>query len=173
MPSPEKIAEVKAITERFLAAQSIVLADYTGITVLQMTAFRSLCRAKNVDCRVVKNRLAIIAADNAALSVIKDHLKGPTALVMGMDSQVEAAKLVVEFAKTNPKLKVKGGVVDGGFISADRVVVLSKIPSRDELIARMMGSINSPLTGLACVTNGVAAALTRAVDAVAKQKAAA
>ena len=173
MPRPEKIAEVKAITERIQAAQSIVLADYTGLTVLQMTAFRSLCRAKNIECRVVKNRLAIIAADNADLSVIKDHLKGPTALVMGMDSQVEAAKLVVEFAKTNEKMKVKGGVVDGGFITADRVVTLSKVPSRDELIAKMMGSINSPATGLAMVTNGVAAALTRAVDAVAKQKAAA
>lgn len=173
MARPEKIAEVQAITERFQAAQSIVLADYTGLTVGQMTAFRSQCRAKNIECRVVKNRLAIIAAGNAELSVINDHLKGPTALVMGMDSQVEAAKLVVEFAKTNEKMKVKGGVVDGGFISADRVVALSKVPSRDELIAKMMGSINSPATGLVGVTNGVIAALTRAVDAVAKQKAAA
>lgn len=173
MPRPDKIAEVKAITASFKAAQSIVLADYTGLTVLQMTAFRSLCRAKNIECRVVKNRLAVIAADNASLSVIKDHLKGPTALVIGTDSQVEPAKLVVEFAKTNEKMKVKGGVVDGGYITADRVVALSKVPSRDELISRMMGSINSPLTGLAVVTNGVAAALTRAIDAVAKQKAAA
>jgi large subunit ribosomal protein L10 len=140
---------------------------------LQMTAFRSQCRAKNIECRVVKNRLAMIAAGNADLSVIKDHLKGPTALVMGMDSQVEAAKLVVEFAKANEKMKVKGGVVDGGYITPDRVVALSKVPSRDELIAKMMGSINSPLTGLARCTNGVVAALTRCVDAVAKQKAAA
>lgn len=171
MARPEKVAEVQAITDRLKSAQSVVLADYTGLTVLQMTDFRAQCRAKNIECRVVKNRLAMIAAGNSELSVLKDHLKGPTALIMGPDSQVEPAKIVVEFAKTNEKMVVKGGIVDGQFLVPDQVVALSKVPSMDELIARMMGSINSPASGLACVTNGVAAALCRAIDAVAKQKA--
>ena len=171
MARPEKIAEVKAITDRFKEAQSIVMADYTGLTVHQMTAFRAQCRDKNIECRVVKNRLAKIAADNAELEILKDHLKGPTALVMGPESQTEPAKVVVDFAKDNEALTIKGGMVDGQFLVPDQVVALSKVPSKDELIAQMMGSINSPLTGIAGTVNGVVSALARALDAVAKQKA--
>jgi len=171
MARPEKVAEVEAIAERIRGSQSMILADYTGLTVLQMTEFRRNCRAQAVDCRVVKNRLARIAADDAEMSVMKDHLKGPTAIMFGMDSQVDAAKILVDFVKNNEKMQIKGGFVDGQYLDADQVVALSKVPSKDELIAKMMGSINSPVQGLAMVTNGVIAALTRAIDAVAKQKA--
>jgi large subunit ribosomal protein L10 len=171
MARPEKVAEVQAITERLQSAQSLVLADFTGLTVHQMTDFRAQCREKNIDCRVVKNRLAMIAADNADLAFLKDHLTGPTALIMGSESQVDPAKLVVEFAKDNEKMTVKGGMVDGGYLEPDQVIALSKVPSMDELIAKMMGSINSPASGLVGVVNGVAGALCRAIDAVAKQKA--
>ncbi len=171
MARPEKVAEVQAITERLKAAQSMVLADFTGLTVHQITDFRAQCRANKVECRVVKNRLAIIAADNAELAFLKDHLAGPTALIMGPESQVDPAKLVVNFAKDNAAMKVKGGLVDGEYLDIDQVITLSKIPSMDELIAKMMGSINSPASGLVGVTSGVAGALCRAIDAVAKQKA--
>jgi large subunit ribosomal protein L10 len=171
MARPEKVAEVKAITESLKAAQSMVLADFTGLTVHQMTNFRAQCRDKKVQCRVVKNRLARIAADNAELAFLKDHLTGPTALVMGPESQVDPAKLVMDFAKDNEALKVKGGIVDGQYLDPDQVVALSKTPSMEELIAKMMGSINSPASGLVGVTSGVAGALCRAIDAVAKQKA--
>ena len=171
MARPEKVAEVEAIAERLESAQSIVLADFSGLTVEQMTVFRRNCRAKAVECRVVKNRLARIAADNAGIGVLKDSLKGPTAILFGAESQVDPAKLVVEFAKENEKLQVKAGYVDGQMLAADQVVALSKIPSRDELLAKMMGSINSPARGLASTINGVAGALARVIDAAAKAKA--
>jgi large subunit ribosomal protein L10 len=172
MARPEKITEVEAISERMKKAQVMVFADYTGIPVLQMTAFRRNCRAKGIDCRVVKNRLARIAAMDTGKGDLSDHLKGPTAVLFGMESQVDAARLAVDFSKENDKLKIKGGFVDGRFLTPDEVVALSKVPSREQLLATMMGSINAPARGLAVVTNGVAAALCRAVDAVAKQKAA-
>jgi large subunit ribosomal protein L10 len=171
MARPEKVAEVKAITASLKAAQSMVLADFTGLTVHQMTSFRAQCREKNVQCRVVKNRLARIAADDAELAFLKDHLTGPTALIMGPESQVDPAKIVMDFAKDNEAMQVKGGIVDGQYLEPDQVVALSKIPSMEELIAKMMGSINSPASGLVGVTNGVAGALCRVIDAVAKQKA--
>jgi len=171
MARPEKVAEVKAIAERIEAAQSMVLADFSGLTVEQMTVFRSNCRSKSVDCRVVKNRLARIAADNAEMSEMKDHLKGPTAIVFGPESQVDPAKLVVEFAKENEAMQVKGGFVDGQFLGPDQVVALSSTPSKDELIAKMLGSINSPASGLAAAMNGVIAGLARTIEAVAKQQA--
>lgn len=171
MARPEKVAEVQAITERLEAAQSLILADYTGLTVHQMTEFRVKCRENNVDCRVVKNRLAKIACDNADTTVLKDHLKGPTAMMFGPESQVDPAKLVVEFAKENKAMEIKGGYVDGQYLDAERVVALSKVPSRDELLAKMMGSINSPATGLTMTLNGVASGLTRCIDGMAKAKA--
>lgn len=168
---PEKIAEVEAITERMKAAQSMILADYTGCTVEQMTSFRENCRAKAVECRVVKNRLARIAADNTDLSVMKDYLKGPTAIIFGHESQVDAAKVVADFVKENSQMAIKGGILDGEFLDVNEVMSLSETPSMDELIAKMMGSINSPASGLVGTINGVAGKLCRAIDAVAKQKA--
>ncbi len=171
MARPEKIAEVQAITARLQSAQSVVLADYTKLTVAQMTVFRNECRKKGVECRVVKNRLAMIAADTVGLGGMKDHLKGPTAMIMAVDSQVEPAKIAVEFAKTNEALKVKGGMVDGQALTASEVVALSKLPTKDELIAKMMGSINSPAAGLVGTVNGVIAALARVIDAVNQKRA--
>jgi len=171
MARPEKVAEVTAIAERIQSAQSMVLADYTGLTVLQMTEFRRICKAASVECRVVKNRLARIAADNADMGVMKDHLTGPTAIMFGPESQVDPAKVVADFAKTNEAMEIKGGFLDGEYLDKGQVLALSRVPSKDELIAKMMGSINSPVTGIAMVMNGVAGALARAIDAVAKQKA--
>ena len=171
MARPEKVAEVQAITEKMKAAQSIVLADFSGLTVLQMSAFRTQCREKSVECRVAKNRLARIACDNAGVEVIKDILKGPTAFIFAPESQVDAAKLTVEFAKENEAMEIKGGVVDGQYLDAKQIVALSKVPTYDELIAKMMGSINSPARGIAATIIGVSAALVRTINAVAEQKA--
>lgn len=171
MARPEKIAEVEAIAERMQAAQSMILADFAGCTVEQMTIFRENCRANALDCRVVKNRLARIAADNSNLEVMKEHLVGPTAIIFGPESQVDAAKTVAEFVKDNKEMEIKGGVLDGAYLDVDEVIALSKTPSMDELIAKMMGSINSPASGLVGTINGVAGKLCRAIDAVAKQKA--
>ena len=172
MARPEKVTEVEAIAERMKGSQCMVLTDYTGLSVLQMTAFRRNCRSQGVECRVVKNRLARLAATSTGKEALNEHLKGATALLFGMESQVDAARLAVEFSKENDKLRIKGGFVDGRFLAPEQVVALSKVPSRDVLLSMMMGSINAPARGLAVVTNGVAAALCRAVDAVAKQKAA-
>lgn len=171
MARPEKVAEVQAITERLQAAQCIVLADYQGLTVEQMTNFRVKCRENNIDCRVVKNRLAKIACDNAETLVLKDHLKGPTAMIFGPESQVDPAKILVDFAKENDAMGIKGGYVDGQYLDATEVVALSKVPSRDELMAKIMGSLNSPAAGLAMALNGVASGLTRCIDGMAKAKA--
>jgi len=172
MARPEKIAQVESIAATLAAAQSIILADYSGLTVAQMTLFRSRCREQGVECRVVKNRLAKIAADKAEVEVLKDHLTGPVALISAAESQVAPAKLVTEFAKEADAMTLKGGVMDGVFMDVGQVEALAKVPSYDELIAKMMGSINSPARGICGTVNGVMGALARVVDAVAKQKAA-
>ena len=171
MARPEKIAEVEAIAEKIRGAQSMVLADFTGLTVAQMTVFRTTCRDNAVECRVVKNRLACIAAEDADLSVMKEYLTGPTAIIFGAESQIDPAKIVVDFAKENEAMEIKGGFIDGEYLDASQIVALSKVPSMDELIAKMMGSINSPVTGIALTVNAVTSGLVRTIDAVAQQKA--
>jgi len=171
MARPEKVAEVQAIAERIGKAQSMILADFSGLSVAQMTVFRRSCREKSVECRVVKNRLASIAADDSGLEAMKDHLTGPTAILFGAESQVDPAKIIVDFAKDNEAMEIKGGFVDGEFLDTTQIVALSKIPSHEELLAQMMGSINSPASGLVGTINGVAAALARVIDAAAQQKA--
>ncbi len=171
MANPAKVAEVEAIAQRIQAAQSMVLADFSGLSVLQMTQFRRTCRAKAVDCRVVKNRLAKLAADKADLAIMKDLLSGPVAIMFGPESQIDPAKICVEFAKDNEAMEIKGGFLDGEYLDKSQIVALSRILSKDELIAKMMASINSPLSGLAITMNGVVGALARVIDAVGKQKA--
>jgi len=105
------------------------------------------------------------------LAVIVDHLTGPTALILDTATQVGPAKIAVDFAKDNEAMTVKGGILDGRYLDAEQVVALSKVPSKDELIAKMLGSINSPVTGLVGCVYGVMAALARVIDAVGKQKA--
>ncbi len=172
MARPEKEAAVLAIADRLKAAKSIVLADFTGLTVEKITTFRAMCRGKGVACKVVKNRLARIAADQAGLPVLKEHLKGPTALVMGLQSEVDPAKVAVEFAQDNEQLRIKGGLLEGRYLAPAGVLALSRIPDREVLISQVMAGVNGPARGLAAATAGVAAALARAIDAVAKQKAA-
>jgi len=172
MARPQKVAAVEAIAGKLRESQSLVIADYTGLPVEKMTAFRALCRGKGVECKVVKNRLAAIAADEAGLPVLRDYLKGPTALILGPRSQVDPARVAVEFAQDNEKLVIKGGLLEGRFLAPAAVRSLSKTPDREVLLAQIMGAINGPARSLATATNGVAAALVRALDAVAKQKAA-
>ena len=141
MARPEKVAEVEAITTRIQSAQSMVLADFTGLTVLQMTEFRRRCRESSVECRVVKNRLARIAADDSGMEVMKDHLNGPTAIVFGAESQVDPAKIIAEFAKENEAMEIKGGFLDGEYLDKAQVMALAKKRngeiSREDLAAAL------------------------------------
>lgn len=170
MARPDKILAVEEITANLKAAQSVVLVDYSGLTVEQITEFRIKCRELGVVCKVVKNTLARIAANEADASALSDHISGPTAFLMGPESQVDPAKLAVDFSKANEAMEVKGGYLDGAYLDSTQVIALSKIPGRDELYAKMMGSMTSPLSGIVGTVNGVVGALTRVINAVAEQK---
>ena len=125
MARPEKVAEVEYLTDKLLKSEGVVLADFSGLTVAQANDLRVKCREQKVELRVVKNRLArraAVAADSAALEAL---FKGPTAIAFGLESPVEPAKVLTEFAKTNEKLRVKGGFVDGEVLSVKDVRTLS------------------------------------------------
>jgi large subunit ribosomal protein L10 len=170
MVRPEKVVAVEFLTAKIGSSQGIVLADFTGLTVKAMGELRGLCREQNVEFHVVKNRLmrrAAAAADSAALT---DILSGPTGVAFGMKGPIEAAKVLTEFAKTNEKLSIKGGYLDGKLLSAAEVTALSKVPSRDELLSMLMSAMQGPTRGFVGTLHGVLSKFVRTLDAIAQKK---
>ena len=153
MPSQKVLENIKAIvaqlTERFQNAQAGVLADYRGLTVEQDTALRVKLREAGVEYTVLKNNLTRFAANAAGLEELDPILHGPTAVATSVDDVVAPAKVLVDFAKDNEALELKGGFVNGKVISLDEVKVYAAIPSKEVLISKMLGSLQSPISKLA------------------------
>lgn len=155
-----KKAAVAEIKQKLTDAQSVVLVDYRGLTVAEVTELRRQFRAAGVEYAVLKNTLVSIAAKEAGIEGLDSVLEGPTALAFGMTDAVAPAKIVAEFAKKNDKLKVKAGILDGAVLDVAGVAKLSAIPSREVLIAKVMGSMMSAVSKFVYV-----------VEAIRKQKA--
>ena len=170
MVRPEKTAEVELLSEKMRASAGLVLADFTGLSVESITEFRAKCRERGVEFRVVKNRLAHRAAA-AECPALTELLKGPTGIAFGLDSAIEPAKAVVDFAKTNEKLVIKGGYLEGKLLRVQEVEALSEIPGREELLAMLMRGMQAPMSGMVGCLTGVMRKMVGVLDAVAKQKA--
>lgn len=153
MPS-EKVLEnkkamVKQLTERLQNAQAGVLADYRGLTVEQDTELRRKLREANVEYTVLKNSIIRFAAKEVGLEDLDSVLEGPTAIATSNDDVISPAKLLCDFAKGNDLLEIKAGFVEGKVISIDEVKQYASIPSKEVLISKMMGSLQSPISKLA------------------------
>ena len=146
--------------EKLKSAQAGVVVDYRGLTVEEDTNLRRKLREAGVEYKVVKNTLTRFAAKEVGLEGIDEQLNGPTSIAISADDPVAPAKIISEFAKDNESLKIKAGFLDGNVISLDEINTLAKTPSRDTLIAQIMGSLNAPVSDLvrtlqALVDNGV------------------
>ncbi len=145
----QKAEQVDLLTEKLKKAKVAVLTDYRGLTVSQIQELRGKLRGADVEYRVIKNTLARRAAEEAGYPALKDDLKGPVAIAFGYDELSVASKLINEFVRTTRlKLDVVGGLVEGRVFSADRVKQLADLPSRDALIAQLMGTLQSPVSQL-------------------------
>ena len=171
MPKPEKVAAVDMVKEKLTRSKSVVVTDYRGMTVAQMTELRNKLRAQGVEYKIVKNRLAKIALKAAGLNPMDDYLKGTTALAFGIKDPVSPAKVLTAYAKDNEKLKILGGLMDNRLLDLSALTELSKLPSREALLSRMLGSLTSPVQKLAFALHQTTAKLVYALDAVARQKA--
>jgi len=153
----EKVVE--EIQEKFNRSQSVILIDYTGMTVEEVTALRAKFRAANVEYRVLKNTMLSRAADELNLTAMKPHLEGATAVAFSYDDPTAGAKIISEFIRVAKKSTVKCGVVGTKVYGAEGVDALSKIPEKNVLLAQLFS-----------VMNGPAAAFARAVNAIREQK---
>ena len=164
MPSANVLEQKKQVVaelvETLKSAQAGVLVDYRGITVEQDTDLRRKLREAGVEYKVVKNTLTRFAAKEVGLDGLDEQLNGPTSLAISTEDPVAPAKVIADFAKENECIQIKAGFLDGSVISLDEVKALANTPSRDTLIAKIMGSLNAPISELvrtlqALVDNGV------------------
>lgn len=149
----EKVGEIR---EKMSKAKSLVLVNYQGITVEQDTELRKMLRKANVDYKVYKNTMVSRAAKELGIEGLEEYLEGPVSMAFGYDDETTAAKLVADFIKSSKKLEIKGGYVDGKVYDAELMNQLSKIPSKDVLIAKFLGSIKSPLSNFVYLLSAVA-----------------
>ena len=137
-------------------AKAVVAVDYRGLTVAEDTKLRKQLREAGVVYKVYKNTLLKRAFEGTEYEALDKHLEGPTAVAFGMEDATAPARILAECAKTMPKLEFKSGVVDGTYYDAKGVQVIATIPSREVLISKLLGSLQSPITNLARVLNQIA-----------------
>jgi large subunit ribosomal protein L10 len=168
-----KKATVAALAEQFKAASSGMLVDYKGINVADDTKLRRDLRAAGVEYAVVKNTLLRFAVKEAGFESLASVLQGTTALATSASDPVAPAKILSGYAKkSNGKFVIKAGFVDGRVIAPREVEALAELPPREVLLARLLGSLNSPITGLVSVLNGNIRGLAVVLNAVAEKKSA-
>ena len=163
-----KKAQVAEITEVLKNAATGVLVDYRGLTVEEDTKLRNDLRAAGVNYFVVKNTLLRLAANQVGLEDLDSILHGPTALAVSEDP-VAPAKILFDFAKQNEKMEIKSGFMDGKVMSMDELTTLAKTPSKETLIAKIMGSLNAPASNLVRLLNTIVEGGEEIADLIAKK----
>ena len=147
---------VDKIAEEIKDAQSVVLVDYRGLTVAQDTELRKQLREAGVTYKVYKNTMIRFAAKGTAFEALEPNLEGPTALAVSKEDATAPARILAEFAKKADKLEIKGGVVEDTYYDAKGMQVIATIPSREVLLGKLLGSMQSPITNFARVIKQIA-----------------
>jgi large subunit ribosomal protein L10 len=165
-----KTQNVEEIKEKIKNSQSMILVDYRGLDVEQLTQLREQYRKAGVEYKVYKNTMMRFAFKDSGFEGFNEYLKGPSAVAFGYDDPVQAAKITSEFAKENEKLEIKAGIVDGKIIGIDEVNDLASLPSKEVLIAQVLGGFNAPIQGFTNVLQGTIRSLAIVLNAVAETK---
>ena len=147
---------VEEIINNVKEAESVVLVNYSGLTVEQDTVLRKTMRESDVIYKVYKNTMVKRAIEGTEFEPLKDDLEGPTAVVISKTDATAPARIVANFAKANPALELKTGVVEGTYYDNAGIKTIATIPSRDELISKFLGSIQSPIANFARVIKQIA-----------------
>lgn len=161
---------VQEITEKIKASKSVILVDYNKLTVAEVSALRNKCKQAGCEYKVYKNTLVRKALNDLGHSDFDSDLNGPTAVAFGPD-ETGAAKVMQTAAKDyEGKIVIKSAFVDNAYVDKAGVKALASMPSREELIAKMLGSMQAPMSNFAGVLNNLVAGIVRVLGAIAEQK---
>ena len=170
MNRAEKVETVSQLTDRFARAPLVVVTEYRGLNVAQMSDLRRKLRAVDGEYLVSKNTLAAIAIRESRSTALAPMLVGPLALAFGFADAVAVAKVVKDFAKDNDKLLIRGGVLDGAALNAKQVEQLATMPSRDELRSQLLRLLNTPATNFVRLLKAPAQQLVQVLYAKSTQE---
>lgn len=146
---------VAEIVEKLQKSSSTIVVDYKGLTVEEVTELRKKMREAGVEYKVYKNTLVTLAAKELGIEGISEYLEGPVAIAFGYEDATAPARILNDFAKDHKKLELKAGIVEGELYDTQKVVQLASIPSKEVLIAKLLGSIKAPLSNLAYLLSAI------------------
>jgi len=162
---------VSQLVEKIKAASAVVFADFKGLSVEDMSAMRKNMREQDVEFKVIKKTLIRIAAKEAGYDDIPDELlDGSIGLALGMGDEIAAAKTVYDFSKENENIQLRGSLFEGKVVSLAETKALAMLPSKDELIAKLVYLLKSPIQGFHGVLNNTVSGFVRTLDAIREQK---
>lgn len=170
MARPEKVDEVSQLEAKLAKASAVILTDFRGLTVGEISTLRGKLREAGVEYRVVKNRLLAIAGKSVGIDGLTPLLEGPTAAAFSPGDPVAAAKIIQEFIRQSRKLAVKGSIVAGHVYDEAHTKALADLPGRQQLLAQVVGCIAAPLAGLASALSGLPRNLVYALDQLVQQR---
>lgn len=166
----QKEVIVKELAERLKSSKAVVLSDYKGLSVKDMTALRQELRTQGIDIKVVKKTLINIALKDAGIEMDIRKLEGQIAIAVSQGDEVMAAKIIAKAAKANENLKIVGGILGVKALSKEEVVALSQLPGKEELLAKLVGTLNAPVSGFVNVMAGNLRGLVQVLKAVSEAK---
>lgn len=166
----QKSQEVSALTDQIGKASNAFLIDFKGITVPQVTELRKQVRQTNSGYVVVKNTLALIALKDSPIVAMKEKFTGPTAIAFNANDAVVLAKALTKFAKDVPAVRFKGALLNGQVVGADQIQNIANLPSREELVSKLLFILQSPMRGLATVLQANIRNLAVVIDQIGKQR---
>jgi len=151
----QKIKEVEELAEKIGKAKIVLLTDYKGINVADVTAVRAKIRGAQAEYKVIKNNITRRALKACNIEGLDAELEGTTAVILGYEDYLEPLKAIYEYAKNNEFYKIKGGIIEGKVVSVEELITLAKLPSRETLIAQLAGALLGNITKLAVALNEV------------------
>ena len=151
----QKKKAVSELAEKIKQAKVVLLTDYRGINVADVTDIRSKLRGANTEYKVIKNNITRRALEECKIEGLEDLLEGPTAVILGYDDYLETSKIIYQYAKENEFYKIKGGIIDGKVVTTEEIITLAKLPSRETLIAKLAGALLGNITKLAVALDQV------------------
>jgi large subunit ribosomal protein L10 len=166
----EKKELVDALHEKFSKATTVVLTDFRGLDTSAMHELRSRLREASIEYRVVKNTLMSRASEGTHIALLKDYFAGPSAVALSYDDALAPARVLTKFSEQHAALEVKVGIVEGRVVDSKGIKQLSKLPSREGLLAQFLSVLNGPATSLLMVLNGVPRGLLGVLQAIGRQK---
>ena len=153
----KKIKEVEELAEKIGKAKIVLLTDYKGINVADVTAVRAKIRGAQAEYKVIKNNITRRALQACNIEGLDKELEGTTAVILGYEDYLEPLKAIYEYAKNNEFYKIKGGIIEGKVVSVEELITLAKLPSRETLIAQLAGALLGNISKLAVALDQVRA----------------